>query len=428
MKDFWSQIRKLNVTRSTSSPIVDGLSDSKGIADLFASKFADVLNTHSSVAHDTFRSLVSSSVKSSHLSEISFSDKDVLEAISQLKPRKSDCDGICSEHVKYASSAFLAILFTSVVRHGYMPQCLRDCVLTPIPKSNKDISQSQNYRGIALASSKYSSFLCTSHLQFGFKPGSSTTLCTGVLKNVVARYIHRGSSVLGCFLDASKAFDLVNHGVLFRKLLDRGLPLSVIRFLSSWYNVQQVSVRWGQSLSDSFSVSNGVRQGSVLSPVLFSVYLDELLERLSNSGVGCHWGGSFIGALCYADDIVLLAPCASALRHMLNICDSYATSHGLIFNANKTQLICFRRCHAFRNIPSIVFSNVTLSFLDEVSHLGHSLTYNLDDKQDIIRAVKHMNRTANSVLCNTKCLLIKTYCLSLYGCSLWSLSIKIIKL
>ena len=118
MRDFWSQIRKLNVTRPTSSPIVDGLSDSKGIADLFASKFADVLNTHSSVTHDTFRSLVSSSVNSSHLSEIYFSDEDVLEAISQLKPRKSDNDGICSEHLKYASSAVakpLAILFTSVV-------------------------------------------------------------------------------------------------------------------------------------------------------------------------------------------------------------------------------------------------------------------------------------------------------------------------
>ena len=146
MRDFWFQIRKLNVTRSPSSPVVDGLSDSKGIADLFASKFADVLNTHSSVTHDTFRSLVSSSVNSSHLSDISFSDEDVLEAISQLKPRKSDYDGICSEHLKYASSSLakpLAILFTSVVRHGYMPQCLRNCVLTPIPKSNKDISQSQ---------------------------------------------------------------------------------------------------------------------------------------------------------------------------------------------------------------------------------------------------------------------------------------------
>ena len=286
-----------------------------------------------------------------------------------------------------------------------------------------------HYRAIALASSlskvlehlilkKYSSFLSTSHLQFGFKSGFSTTLCTGVLKNVVSRYIHRGSSVLGCFLDASKAFDLVNHGVLFCKLFDRGLPLSVLRFWSSWYETQKMSVRW----SHSFSLSNGVRQGSVLSPILFSVYLDELLEMLGNSGVGCHWGGSFIGALCYADDIVLLAQCASALRHMLNICDSFATSHGLVFNA---QLICFRRCHTLSNIPTISFNDITLPFLKEVTHLGHILTYN----SDIIRAVKDMNRKANSVLCRfsaldpfIKCFLIKTYCLSLYGCSLWSLS------
>ena len=89
------------------------------------------------------------------------------------------------------------LFFTSVVRHGYMPHCLRDCVLTPIPKSGKDISSSQNYRAIALASSlskvlehlilkKYSSFLSTSHLQFGFKSGFSTTLCTGVLFHVIS--------------------------------------------------------------------------------------------------------------------------------------------------------------------------------------------------------------------------------------------------
>ena len=138
-----------------------------------------------------------------------------------------------------------------------MPHCLHDCTLVPISKGNKDPSCSQNYRAIALGSSLskvlehliYSSYLATSSLQFGFKSSSSTTLCTGVVKNVVSRYIHRGSSVLGCFLDASKAFDLVNHGILFQKLLDRGLPLPVIRFLSSWYRAQKMRVRWNNSLS-----------------------------------------------------------------------------------------------------------------------------------------------------------------------------------
>ena len=81
-------------------------------------------------------------------------------------------------------------------------------------------------------------------------------------------------------------------------------------------------VRWDKSLSDSFSVSNGVRQGDVLSPILFSVYLDGLPQKLADSGVGCHWGYLFAGAVCYADDIVLLAPCPSALRILLNICSS----------------------------------------------------------------------------------------------------------
>ena len=72
-----------------------------------------------------------------------------------------------------------------------------------------------------------------------------------------------------CFLDASKAFDLVDHGILFNTLLERGLPLSIVRFLISWYSMQQLRVRWNSSLSDPLKVSNGVRQGSVLSPILF---------------------------------------------------------------------------------------------------------------------------------------------------------------
>ena len=142
-------------------------------------------------------------------------------------------------------------------------------------------------------------------------------------------YLHRDSPVLGCFLDASKAFDLVDHGILFKTLLERGLPLSIVRFLISWYSMQQLRVRWNSSLSDPFKVSNGVRQGSVLSPILFSVYLDSLLVDLSKSGVGCYWGSVFAGAFAYADDVVLLAPCAAALRIMLSICSRFALSHKL---------------------------------------------------------------------------------------------------
>ena len=120
-------------------------------------------------------------------------------------------------------------------------------------------------------------------------------------------------------------------------------------------------------------MSNGV-QGGVLSPILFSVYLDDLLQNLADSGVGCHWGHLFVGAVCYADDIVLLAPYPSALRILLNICSSYASTHGLRFNAEKTQLICFHLCQSHPVIPTIVFNNIVLQYSYEVTCKGLGTT------------------------------------------------------
>ncbi len=72
----------------------------------------------------------------------------------------------------------------------------------------------------------------------------STSLCTGTIKNVISRFIHEGSPVYACFLDASKAFDLVNHEILFKRLLDKDLPSYLSRFLLTWYKDQHMRVRW----------------------------------------------------------------------------------------------------------------------------------------------------------------------------------------
>ena len=93
---------------------------------------------------------------------------------------------------------------------------------------------------------------------------------------MIAKYVVNGSKVYDCLLDASKAFDRVDHSVLFKKLLDKHLPPLVVRLLLMWYSEQRVKVRWKSSLSSSFGVSNGVRQGGVSSPILFTVYIDEL--------------------------------------------------------------------------------------------------------------------------------------------------------
>ena len=86
-------------------------------------------------------------------------------------------------------------------------------------------------------------------------------------------------------------------------------------------------VKWNGSLSETISASNGVKQGGVLSPWLFTVYLDQLIIALKELGIDCHLNGMFVGAFIYADDVTLLAPTSMALIAMLNTCTEFAASH-----------------------------------------------------------------------------------------------------
>ena len=86
------------------------------------------------------------------------------------------------------------------------------------------------------------------------------------------------------------AFDRVNHSLLFDKLCARGVPFYLIRLLVYWYEHQRMCVRWGGVYSSSFTGTNGVRQGGILSPYLFNVYVNDLSVKLNSCHVGCYWG------------------------------------------------------------------------------------------------------------------------------------------
>ena len=103
-----------------------------------------------------------------------------------------------------------------------------------------------------------------------------------------------GSNVYSCLLDASKAFDCIHFGKLFAILIERNVPLCFIRLILDAYTRQQSRVSWNNWFSKYFSVSNGVKQGGVISPILFSIYIDKLLLKLKESGYGCHLNGIYI--------------------------------------------------------------------------------------------------------------------------------------
>ena len=155
-------------------------------------------------------------------------------------------------------------------------------------------------------------------------------------------YLQRDTPVICVTLDCSKAFDKCLFDKLFQKLVDRSVPSIVIRALVYVYEEQTACVKLVDKRSQSFEITNGTRQGSVLSPALFAVYLDDLLAKLRRLGVGCHVGGLWYGAMCFADDLVLLAPARTAADKMLQCCE-----HNLQFSTDPVPAKSKSKCIYF---------------------------------------------------------------------------------
>ena len=138
-------------------------------------------------------------------------------------------------------------------------------------------------------------------------------MCSWTATAVIEHFVNNGRTVYGCAMDLSKAFDLVEWNQLFSILRDKKIAPVFLRIMLYIYSNQFCEVRWGARKSEKFNVYNGVRQGAVSSPLLFSIYIDGLIKELRGSGLGCRIEQFFYGCLGYADDLLLLSASRSGL-------------------------------------------------------------------------------------------------------------------
>jgi hypothetical protein len=267
-------------------------------------------------------------------------------------------------------------------------------------------------------------------LQFGFKHGHSTSLSCSVLKHVVDYYRSRGSYVFACFLDLSKAFDSVSHRSLFHKLTKLKFPSNLVMLLMYGYVNQQMNVRWKTINTDYFFVKNGTRQGSVLSPYLFCIYIRDVSTEVINSKVGCHIAGKPVNILMYADDLVLLSPSWYAQQTLLDTCARAVTDLHMFFNTSKSFTMIFEPYRNSQRImcvfPSFTLMSSQLKVVDNFKYLGHFISAKSGDNDDILHQMRLLFARTNVLLrkfnkCNTdvKLCLFKTYCMSFYGIATW---------
>ena len=193
---------------------------------------------------------------------ILFTNSDLNSALKSFKRGKAcGVDGLAAKHFIYAHSithVFLSLLFNAFIRHGYLPTDFIKTAIVPIIKNKTgDTSDKNNYRPIALVTATSKLFEICLYLKFykctllhmttslDLKQNTLLDMCIFTVKSIIKYYTGHNTPVYTCFLDASKAFDRVNHWTLFTKLIYSGISLLIVRILVFWYQTQQLCITWG---------------------------------------------------------------------------------------------------------------------------------------------------------------------------------------
>ena len=272
--------------------------------------------------------------------------------------------------------------YSDVFNTGKIPQVLANARMIPLVKNTqKRYTDPNNYRPISLVSIFAKVFeliilqLCpflkdSSMLQHGFKRNDSTHHAAYTVRTTIDHYVKSGHEVYACTLDAVKAFDLVSWVGLFSKLINHLLPLIWLA-LYNYYTLSSFVISYDGVNSSTGTISCGVKQGGILSPYLYAIFLNDLLTSIQQSHFGTWIGNVFTGVVCYADDIFLLSRTAHGMQEMINFAYRYGQEWKITFNPNpgKSDIICFNATKK-ASCPRFFLGNDEIKMTTKLTHLG----------------------------------------------------------
>ena len=416
-QSFWKKWGNLRGPNATNNSMVGGFVGNKDIADCFSDTYKAVYvdSEANSVLREKFvrefDSYRSSRINDSIVPDL-LSWSDMINAVLKMKIGKATSTFLKTEHIFNGCPEllrYLLILFNGMISHSYLPHEFLLGTISPIIKdSNGDVSDPNNYRPVTLGPclaqlfeycllDKFGSYLRSDDLQFGFKRAHSTSHAIFALKSCVDYYLKNNTGVFVTFLDCSKAFDRVSHYGIFLKLMSRNVPLAFLNLIIYWYLNMSSCCQWNGEKSEYFRLITGTKQGGVLSPRIFAVYMDDLIIELRKSGIGCHVVSLFVACIVYADDLCLIAPTRGAMQLLLSICEEYCGNMCLNFNSKKSKALFFGYAKV-NSFSSLFLGGKPIDYVQEWNYLGTKVvagkTLSFSPKDDL----RKFYRATNSVL------------------------------
>lgn len=337
-----------------------------------------------------------------NISQAIFSERKVKWAIESFSPFKSPGGDNIIPIMLQKSLPHLTTPFTSLFQasfaSGYIPSTWRKVNVIFIPKPGKDSAESKSYRPISLTSF----FLKTMErlvdlyiretiklsqpihpLQFAYTKGKSTELAAHHLVSKLEEAQSKNLLAISTFMDISGAFDNTGFSSMYKALEEKNVEPTCIGWIKSVLEHRIITSSLG-GVTTSIIPSKGCPQGGVLSPLLWSLVIDELLADLNSNG---------FHAIGYADDVAVtitgkFASTISELTYSaLRRTHTWCCQHGLTINPAKTTLIPFYKTKA-NPFPPITFQNQTISFSEETTYLGLTLDRKLSWKSHLIHTLK----------------------------------------
>lgn len=375
---------------------------------------------------------------------------EILKALKLCKNGKATGpDEIHIEMIKQLEEENLLPLFQLIQQvhtTGNIPKDWLTSVFIPLPKKSK-AKKCDEFRLISLMSQVLKILLkiiqariyhkCEadqSDTQFGFREGMGTREALASLLILFQKCRDMRKDVYVCFIDYEKAFDRVNHTVLLTLLQKKGLDKEDIEFVRNLYWNQEATVRCGQTTSEPVCIEKGVRQGCVLSPILFNMYSDHIFNQaIGDDEDGIKINGRTLNNIRYADDTVIVADNPEALQRLINKVVVVGDQLGMKINVAKTKVMAITRSPNPQ--LNINIYDTAIEKVEKFKYLGSCITTNVDPDVEVrsrieqARAIflKMKNLLCNATLnLNLRYRFVKAYVHSvlLYGTETWTLKVN----